>query len=151
MDPAVKRFIEKYYKLPTVQNYKNGNKYKASYYFKWSGLEAFKQDIDGIFNTEKNAFKCNVAMSYVIYKPIYEKDEYGNNERIVGYQVRYFHSSINNNSLFEHPAEIHDRKTLTKFSHEAVIKIAELEGLKGFEDSEWKFHSYLHYETAPLA
>ena len=32
LDPAVKRFIEKYYKLPTVQNYKNGNKYKASYY-----------------------------------------------------------------------------------------------------------------------
>ena len=54
LDPAVKRFIEKYYKLPTVQNYKNGNKYKASYYFKWSGLQAFKQDIDGIFNTEKN-------------------------------------------------------------------------------------------------
>jgi hypothetical protein len=43
--------------------------------------------------------------------------------------------------------EIHDRKTLTKFSHEAVIKIAKLDGLKGFEDSEWKFYSYLHYEV----
>ena len=49
LDPAVMRFIDKYYKLPTVQNYKKGNMYKASYYFKWSGLEAFKQDIDGIF------------------------------------------------------------------------------------------------------
>ena len=147
LEPAVRKFIEKYYKLPTVQNYKNGNKYKASYYFKWSGLEAFKQDIDGIFNTEKNAFKCNVSMSYVIYKPIYEKDANGYNVRLIGYQVRYFHSSINNNSLFEHPAEIHDRKTLTQFSHEAVIKIAKLDGLKGFEDSEWKFYSYLHYEV----
>ena len=83
-------------------------------------------------------------MSYVIYKPIYEKDENGYNVRVIGYQVRYFHSSINNNSLFEHPAEIHDRKTLTKFSHEAVIKIAKLDGLKGFEDSEWKFiHTYI--------
>jgi hypothetical protein len=86
-------------------------------------------------------------MSYVIYKPIYEKDEYGNNERVIGYQVRCYHSSINNNALFEHPSEIHDRKTLTKFSHEAVIKIAQLDGLKGFEDSEWKFYSYLHYEV----
>ena len=42
--------------------------YKASYYFKWAGLEAFKQDMEGIFNTEKNAFKCNVAMSYDIKK-----------------------------------------------------------------------------------
>ena len=147
LEPAVRKFIDKYYKLPTVQNYKSGNKYKASYYFKWSGLEAFKQDIDGIFNTEKNAFKCNVAMSYVLYKPIHDKDEKGNNiEPALGNLIRYFHSSANNNSLFEHPAEIHDRKTLTKFVHEAVIKIAELESLKGFEDSEWKFHSYLHYE-----
>ena len=41
--------------------------YKASYYFKWAGLEAFKQDMEGIFNTEQNSFKCNIAMSYVIY------------------------------------------------------------------------------------
>ena len=72
LDPAVRKFIDKYYKLPTVQNYKNGNKYKASYYFKWSGLEAFKQDIDGIFNTEKNAFKCNVSMSCYIIIFFYE-------------------------------------------------------------------------------
>ena len=46
--------------------------YKASYYFKWAGLEAFKQDIEKKFNTEKNAFKCNIAMSYVLYKNIYD-------------------------------------------------------------------------------
>ncbi len=112
-----------------------------------SGLEAFKQDINGIFNTEKNAFKWNVVMSYVIYNPIYEKDSNGNNVRLIGYLVRYFHSSMNNNSLLEHPVEIHDRKTLTKFSHEAAIKIAALDGLKGFEDSEQKFYTYLHYEV----
>jgi hypothetical protein len=50
LDPAVKKFIDKYYKLPAQQNYK-GDKYKASYYFKWAGLEAFKQDMEGIFNT----------------------------------------------------------------------------------------------------
>ncbi len=38
-------------------------------------------------------------------------------------------------------------KLLTKFSHEAVIKIAQLDGLKGFQVSEWKFYSYLHYEA----
>ena len=40
---------------------------KANYYFKWSGLEAFKQDINGIFNAEKNAlnvmFPC--LMSFI--------------------------------------------------------------------------------------
>ena len=51
LEPAVRKFVNKYYKLPTVQNYKNGNKYKSSYYFKWAGLEAFKQDMDGVFNT----------------------------------------------------------------------------------------------------
>ncbi len=34
--------------------------------------------MDGIFNTEKNDFKCDVAMSCVLYKPIGEKDEEGN-------------------------------------------------------------------------
>ena len=86
----------------------------------------------------------------MIYKPIYEKDENGYNVRVIGYQTRYFYSSINNNSLFEHPVEIHDRKTLTKFGQDAVIKIAQLDGLKGFEDREWKFYSYLHCYDAYL-
>ena len=81
--------------------------YKASYYFKWAGLEAFKQDMEGIFNTEKNAFKCNVAMSYVIYKPLYEKDEKGNNiEPQLGYLIRYYHSSVNNNAMFVPPTDV---------------------------------------------
>ena len=32
--------------------------------------------------------------------------------------------------MFEHPVEIHDTKTLIKFSHDAVIKIAQLDCLK---------------------
>ena len=104
--------------------------------------------MEGIFNTEKNAFKCNIAMSYVLYKTIYDEHNYevGKPPKVLGHQIRYFHSSANNNTLFEHPIEVHDRKTLIKFSHDAVIKIAQLDGLKGFEDSEWKFYSYLHYE-----
>jgi len=89
-------------------------------------------------------------MAYILYKPYneYYKDEKGNLQlKQVGYTVKYYYSSINNNPLFDHPIEIHDRKTLTQFSHEAVIKIAKLDGLKGFEDSEWKFYSYLHYEV----
>ena len=89
--------------------------------------------MEGIFNTEKNALKGNIAMSYVIYKPIYEKDEKGNNiEPQLGYQIRYcYYLSVNNNAMFVHPVEIHDRKTLTKFIHDSVIKIAELDTLGG--------------------
>ena len=122
MDPAVRKFIDKYYKLPTQQNYK-GEKYKASYYFKWAGLEAFKKDIETIFIAEKNAFKCNIAMAFVLYTPVYEKDENGYNTRVKGYKLRYYYSSMGNNAMFEHPVEIHDRKTLTKFIHESVIDI----------------------------
>ena len=31
--------------------------------------------MEGIFKTENNAFKCNISMAYVLYTPIYEKDE----------------------------------------------------------------------------
>ena len=37
-------------------------------------------------------------------------------------------------------------KTLTKFIHESVIKIAEFDGFNSFDGSEWKFYSYLNYE-----
>ena len=67
LEPAVRKFIDKYYKLPTLQTYKNGNKYKESYYFKRAGLKAFKQDMDGIFNAKNSAFKCNISMAYVLY------------------------------------------------------------------------------------
>ena len=87
-------------------------------------------------------------MSYILYKPIYDKDEEGNNiEPALGNLIRYFYSSANNNSLFDHPVEIHDRKTLLKFVHDAVVKISQIFIKKGFEDSGWKFHSYLHYEV----
>jgi hypothetical protein len=87
-------------------------------------------------------------MSYILYKPIYDKDEEGNNiEPALGNLIRCFYSSANNNSLFDHPVEIHDRKTLLKFVHDAVVKISQIDIKKGFEDSGWKFHSYLHYEV----
>ena len=87
-------------------------------------------------------------MSYVIYKPLYEKDENGNTiEPQLGYQIRYYHSSVNNNAMFVHPVEIYDRKTLTKFIHESVIKIAELKPAEKVENSEWEFYTYLHYEV----
>ena len=145
LEPAAIKFIDKYYKLPTQQNYK-GEKYKSSYYFKWAGLEAFKNDIEKIFTTEKNAFKCNVAMAFVLYTPVYEKDENGYNKRVKGYKLRYYYSSMGNNAMFEHPVEIHDRKTLTKFFHDSVIDISTLKPAKKVENSEWKFYTYLHYE-----
>ncbi len=64
LDPAVSKYIDRYYKLPVQQISKNGNKFKARYCFKWAGLEAFKKDMEGVFNTEKNAFKCTVSMVY---------------------------------------------------------------------------------------
>ena len=66
LDPAIRKSIDKYDKLPTQQNY-NGNIYKTSYYFKWAGLEAFKKDIETISIAEKNAFKCNIAMAFVCF------------------------------------------------------------------------------------
>jgi hypothetical protein len=60
LEPAVNTFIDKYYKLPAHQTCKNGIKYMASYFFKWSGLETLKRNTEGRFNTEKNAFKCNI-------------------------------------------------------------------------------------------
>ena len=107
LEPAAIKFIDKYYKLPTQQNYK-GQKYKTSYYFKWAGVEAFKKDIGTIFLAEKNAFKCNIAIAYVLYKPVYEKDTDGYNKRIKGYKLRSHYSSMGNNAMFEHPV---DRKT----------------------------------------
>ena len=86
-------------------------------------------------------------MAYVLYTPIYEKDENGYNKSIIGYQTRYFYSSMGNNAMFTHPVEIHDRKTLSKFIHDSVIEISSCKPIqKGFEDSGWKFYSYLHYE-----
>ncbi len=78
--------------------------------------------MEGTFNTEKNAFKCNVFMSYIIYYThynIHDEDtfEIGDEVKVLGHQIRYYHSSINNNGLFEHPVEIHDRKTLNDFIH----------------------------------
>jgi hypothetical protein len=64
----------------TVNNITGGN---APYYIKWfdnsfnatkSGLEAFKKDREGIFNTEKNALQCNVSMACIIYKTRYNYD-----------------------------------------------------------------------------
>jgi len=90
LEPAVNKFIDTYYKLPTHLDYKGGEKYKKSYFFKWSGLEAFKKDIEYIFTTEKNAFKCNIAMAYTLYRPVFKKNEKGyNTNEILGYEIRY--------------------------------------------------------------
>ena len=132
LEPAVNKFIDTYYKLPTHLDYKGGEKYKKRYYFKWSGLEAFKKDIEHIFTNEKNAFKCNVAMAYTLYRPVYKENEKGfKTTEILGYEIRYYYSSINNNSLFEHPIEIHDRKTLNNFINKSVVDIASLKKLIG--------------------
>jgi hypothetical protein len=144
LEPAVNRFIEKYYKLPTHLNYKNGEKYKSSYYFKWSGLEAFKKDIEYIFTTEKNAFKCNISLAYILYTYIYEDND--PTKKVIGYSVRYHHSSINNNSLYEHPIEIHDRKTSNEFIYKSVIDIVNLKGVTR-DNTQWLFYQYLHYEV----
>jgi hypothetical protein len=87
-------------------------------------------------------------MAYILYAPYneYYKDEKGNLKlKQVGYSIKYYHSSINNGSLFEHPREIHDRKTLNNLINDAVIDIANQKGVIR-DDSEWKFYSYLHYE-----
>ena len=65
---------------------------------------------------------------------------------VIGHQIRYYYSSMGNNAMFEHPVEIHDRKTLTKFIHDSVIDISMLKPKNKVEDSEWKFYTYLHYE-----
>ena len=144
LEPAVNKFIEKYYKLPTHLNYKNGEKYKNSYYFSWSGLEAFKKDLEHIFINEKNAFKCNISMAYILYKNIYEDDD--PSKKVIGYTIKYYYSSINNKSLFEHPIEIHDRKTLNNFINKSVIDIANQKGVTR-DDTQWSFYQYLHYEV----
>ena len=46
LEPAVNKFIDTYYKLPTHLDYKGGEKYKKSYYFRWAGLEAFKKTLN---------------------------------------------------------------------------------------------------------
>ena len=69
-------------------------------------------------------------MAYILYKPVYEKDANGFNKRIKGYHLRYYYSSMGNNAMFEHPVEIHDRKTLKslfmnqilKFQHSNLLK-----------------------------
>jgi hypothetical protein len=43
----------------------------------WAGLEAFKQDLEHIFTIEKNAFKCNIAMAYTLYRTVYIKNDKG--------------------------------------------------------------------------
>ena len=85
-------------------------------------------------------------MAYVLYTHEYEKDDNGYNKRVKGYKLRYYYSSMGNNAMFEHPVEIHDRKTLTKFIHDSVIDISMLKPKNKVEDSAWKFYTYLHYE-----
>ncbi len=53
---------------------------------------------------------------------------------------------MNNYSLFEHPVEIHDKKTLNNFIQNSVIDISNLKGVKR-SGSAWTFYCYLHYEV----
>ncbi len=86
-------------------------------------------------------------MAYTFYRTVYKKNEKGyNTDEILGYEIRYYYSSINNNSLFENPIEIHDRKTLNEFINKSVIDISSLNKVIR-ETSEWKFYYYLHYEV----
>ena len=86
-------------------------------------------------------------MAYTLYRPVYKENEKGfKTTEILGYEIRYYYSSINNNSLFEHPIEIHDRKTLNNFVNKSVIDIASLKKIDR-DGSDWKFYYYLHYEV----
>ena len=86
-------------------------------------------------------------MAYTLYRPVYKKNEKGfNTTEILGHEIRYYYSSINNNALFEHPIEIHDRKTLNEFINKSVIDIASLKKIDR-DGSDWKFYYYLHYEV----
>ena len=83
----------------------------------------------------------NVILQWLIscINQFMKKDANRFNKRIKGYHPRYYYSSMGNNSMFVHPVEIHDRKTLTKFIHESVIEISTLKPAKKAENSEWKF------------
>ena len=84
--------------------------------------------MERIFNNEKNAFKCNISISYVLFQTIYDDHNYkvGKPIPVIGHQIRYFYSSMGNNAMFAHPVEIHDRNTLNKFIHNSVINISTL-------------------------
>jgi hypothetical protein len=90
--------------------------------------------MDGIFKNEKNSFKCNVSMACILYRTHYNDSDpnfqLGDDIKVLEHQLRYYHSSINNNQLFEHPVSIHDRKTLNDFINKSVIDISHLQGIK---------------------
>jgi hypothetical protein len=94
----------------------------------------------------------NVILQWLLLhvNPYMKKNERGYNKRIIGYDLRYYYSSIGNNPFFEYPVEIHDRKTLNKFIQDSVIDISNSKPALKVEDSEWKFHSYLHDEIVVL-
>ncbi len=64
--------------------------------------------MEGIFNTERTHLNL-MFIKLTIVMGMTPNYQLGDD---VKYQVmkRYYHSSINNNALFEHPVEIHDRK-----------------------------------------
>ena len=70
-------------------------------------------------------------MAYTLYRPVLKNENEFNTDEILGYEIRYYYSSINNNFLFDHPIEIHDRKTLNEFINKSVIDIASLKKLLG--------------------
>ncbi len=81
-------------------------------------------------------------MAYTLQRPVYKENEKGfKTTEILGHEIRYYYSSINNNALFEHLIEIHDIKTLNEFINKAVVDIA---GLKKIDrdGSDWKFYYY---------
>ncbi len=55
-------------------------------------------------------------MAYILYNTHYNENdpnyELGDDIKVIRHQIRYYHSAMNNNALFEHPVGIHDRKKI---------------------------------------
>ncbi len=81
-------------------------------------------------------------MEYIIYKT-HHCNEHDDNYKccdgvkVLGHRIRYYHSSISNNALFEHPLT----ETLNDFIHGSVIGISNFKDIKG-SGSQWTFYSY---------
>lgn len=159
--------IQNDYKIPENINYKHEKKFgiipgklRSKYYYKWQGLENVFQNITSLYRRQDTAYKFNMSMAYILFRPKYKTDKTGKKyiykkvkqpngliieEMIfIGYEFKYF-SAQYNNRLFEFPVIINNNSSLN--STIGLIKKKLHPDNMSKPDTSWKFYKFLHYEV----
>jgi hypothetical protein len=106
------------------------------------------QNITDLYRKQDTSFKFNMSMTYLLKKPLWNKEDEKEQRKQIGYKYKYY-SVQYNNRLYEYPQTIDNNKTLNETLKQVEKKIKEETYLNTNRPStEWKFDRYLHYEIS---